>query len=87
MNRLIECAGAHIDAIYYCPHHPDAAIECYKLDCTCRKPKPGMILDGIQKYSLDIQNSFIVGDKWSDIEAGKSAGLRTVFGSHWAWKR
>ncbi len=78
MNHLLESAGAHIDAIYYCPHHPDAVIEYYKKDCKCRKPKPGMILDGIQKYSLDIQNSFVVGDKWSDIEAGECAGLKTV---------
>jgi len=75
---LLAKAGAHIDAVYYCPHHPDAIIERYKLDCNCRKPKPGMILDAVQKYSLDIENSFVVGDKWSDIEAGRVAGCKTV---------
>jgi D,D-heptose 1,7-bisphosphate phosphatase len=78
MDFLLEKEGAHIDAIYYCPHHPDAIIERYKIDCDCRKPKPGMILDAAQKYSIDIQNSFVVGDKWSDIIAGRAAGSRTV---------
>lgn len=78
MNHLLESAGAHIDAIYYCPHHPDSVIEGYKINCTCRKPKPGMILEGIQRYSIDIRNSFVVGDKWTDIEAGRAAGCKTV---------
>jgi D-glycero-D-manno-heptose 1,7-bisphosphate phosphatase len=78
MVSLLAKAGAHIDALYYCPHHPDAIIERYKINCECRKPKPGMILDAAQKNSLDIEKSFVVGDKWSDIEAGKSAGCKTV---------
>ena len=78
MESLLAKDGAHIDAIYYCPHHPDAVVEHYKINCNCRKPKPGMILDAGQKYSLDLGNSFVVGDKWSDIEAGKAAGCKTV---------
>jgi D-glycero-D-manno-heptose 1,7-bisphosphate phosphatase len=78
MEHLLAKEGAHIDGICYCPHHPNAVIERYKIDCDCRKPKPGMILDAAQKYSLDIQNSFVVGDKWSDIEAGRAAGCKTV---------
>jgi len=78
MEHLLAKEGAHIDAVYYCPHHPDAIIERYKIDCDCRKPKPGMILQAAQKYSLDIQNSFVVGDKWSDVIAGKAAGCKTV---------
>ena len=70
--------GAHVDAIFYCPHHPDATIERYKMDCDCRKPKPGMILDAAKKYSVDLRNSFVVGDKWSDIQAGRAAGCKTV---------
>lgn len=78
MTRLLEEAGAHVDAIYYCPHHPEASVEAYKLECTCRKPHPGMILAGLQKFSLEPRNSFIIGDKWSDIEAGTIAGLQTI---------
>lgn len=78
MELLLAKAGAHIDALYYCPHHPDAIIERYKINCNCRKPKPGMILDAGRKYSLDLGNSFVVGDKWSDIEAGRAAGCKTV---------
>jgi D-glycero-D-manno-heptose 1,7-bisphosphate phosphatase len=78
MEHLLAKEGAHIDAEYYCPHHPDAIVEHYKIDCDCRKPKPGMILTAAQNYSLDIRNSFVVGDKWSDIEAGSAAGCKTV---------
>ena len=78
MERLLAGEGAHIDAIYYCPHHPDAVVECYKMDCDCRKPKPGMIMQAAQKYSIDIPNSFVIGDKWSDIEAGRAAGCKTI---------
>jgi D-glycero-D-manno-heptose 1,7-bisphosphate phosphatase len=78
MKSLLAKEGAHVDANYYCPHHPDAIIERYKIDCDCRKPKPGMIRTAVQNHSLDIQNSFVVGDKWSDIEAGSAAGCKTV---------
>ena len=78
MEHLLARESAHIDAIYYCPHHPNAKIERYKINCNCRKPKPGMILDAAQKYSIDLRNSFVVGDKWSDIEAGRAAGCKTV---------
>ncbi len=75
---LLKKVGAHIDTIYYCPHHPEAFVERYKINCDCRKPKPGMILEAAQKHSLDIEKSFVVGDKWSDIEAGRAAGCKTV---------
>ena len=78
MAHLLAKEGSHVDAVYYCPHHPDGIIERYKIDCGCRKPKPGMILEAAQNHSLDIQNSFVVGDKWSDIEAGKNAGCQTI---------
>jgi D-glycero-D-manno-heptose 1,7-bisphosphate phosphatase len=68
MERLLANEGAHVDAI----------IDRYKIDCDCRKPKPGMILHAAQKYSLDIENSFVVGDKSSDIIAGRAVGCKTV---------
>jgi D,D-heptose 1,7-bisphosphate phosphatase len=76
--KEIRKRGGDIDAIYYCPHHPDAIIEKYKKNCNCRKPKPGMILRAAQEYDIDLKNSFVVGDKKGDIEAGKIAGCRTI---------
>jgi D,D-heptose 1,7-bisphosphate phosphatase len=78
MESLLAKEGAHIDAIYYCPHHPDAIIERYKINCDCRKPKPGMLIKGGKNYDIDFKSSFIVGDKWSDVEAGRSVGCKTI---------
>jgi D,D-heptose 1,7-bisphosphate phosphatase len=63
--------GAHIDAIYYCPHHPDEG-------CDCRKPKPTLILRAAREHNIDLTKSFSIGDKLQDIEAGHAAGCRTV---------
>jgi len=62
--------GAHLDAIYHCPHHPDD-------DCDCRKPKPGMLLRAAAEHGIDLYKSFVIGDKISDLEAGRRAGSRT----------
>jgi D-glycero-D-manno-heptose 1,7-bisphosphate phosphatase len=78
MVRQLKHVNAHIDAIYYCPHHPAAEVQKYRIDCNCRKPKPGMLLEGGRAYNIDFNSSFLVGDKWSDIEAGRSAGCRTI---------
>ena len=81
-NRAIEeelkKEGAYIDAIYYCPHHPDAGIEVYRIDCDCRKPKPGMLLKAAQELNINLKQSFMVGDKRRDIEAGCRAGCKTI---------
>ena len=73
MVEQFRLRGITITAVYFCPHHPNFSGEC-----DCRKPKPGMILSSAQKYSLALDQSFVVGDKWSDIEAGKTAGCKTV---------
>ncbi len=78
MKRQLEEKGARIDAIYYCPHHPGAAIEKYKIDCECRKPKPGMLTQAKKILYLNLKHSFLVGDKMSDIEAGYRAGCKTI---------
>ena len=70
--------GAHIDAFYYCPHHPEARIEAYRVDCNCRKPKPGMLKRAGKELNIDLKQSFLVGDKLSDIEAGKRARCKTI---------
>ena len=78
MKEKLEKDGAYINAIYYCPHHLEAKIEGYRVDCNCRKPKPGMLERAEKELNIDLKQSFMVGDKWSDIEAGKSAGCKTV---------
>jgi len=76
--KEIRKKGGDIDAVYYCPHHPDAVICKYKKNCSCRKPKPGMILQAAQEHNIDLKNSFVVGDKEGDIKAGNTAGCRTI---------
>ena len=78
MKRQLKEKGARIDAIYYCPHHPGATIEKYKIDCECRKPKPGMLKQAERDLDLDLKRSFLIGDKMSDIEAGYRAGCKTI---------
>jgi len=78
MKRQLEEKGARIDAIYYCPHHPEATIEKYKIDCDCRKPKPGMLKRAEKDLNLNLKLSFLIGDKMSDIEAGYRAGCKTI---------
>jgi D-glycero-D-manno-heptose 1,7-bisphosphate phosphatase len=78
MIKLLHEQDANIDAIYHCPHHPDAQVEKYRMQCDCRKPKPGMILEAGKAFNIDFSSSFLVGDKWSDIEAGRTAGCSTI---------
>lgn len=78
MVEKLKQHKASVDAIYYCPHHPKAEIKKYRIDCDCRKPRPGMLIDGGKKYNIDFKSSFLVGDKWSDIEAGRSVGCKTI---------
>jgi D-glycero-D-manno-heptose 1,7-bisphosphate phosphatase len=74
--------GAYLDDIFFCPHHPDKGFfgerPEYKIDCDCRKPKPGMILRAAQKYNVDLTASYMVGDDTRDVEAGLAAGCMAV---------
>jgi D,D-heptose 1,7-bisphosphate phosphatase len=74
----LAARGAVLDAIYYCPHHPDGAVAAYRLACDCRKPKPGLLLRAADDLDLDLGASVMVGDVPTDVEAGKRAGCRTV---------
>lgn len=80
METLLGEAGAYVDAIYYCPHHPDKGFEGerpeYKKICDCRKPKPGMLIKAAKDYNIDLKESWMIGDGLNDIEAGKAAGCR-----------
>ena len=67
--------GIEIDGVYCCPHHPVHGVGDYGRDCDCRKPAPGMILRAAQEHTLDLQRSILVGDKVTDIEAGRAAGV------------
>lgn len=82
METLLGQDGAYIDAVYYCPHHPDRGYEAerkeFKIDCECRKPKPGMLIKAAQDFHIDLKHSWMVGDGKNDIQAGKSAGCKTV---------
>jgi len=78
MKDNLAREGARIDAVYYCPHHPQARIERYRMNCNCRKPEPGMMIRAGKELNLDLKQSFMVGDKLSDIEAGKRAGCKTI---------
>jgi len=76
-SRLAD-GGGHVDGFYYCPHHPDAPPGPYQQRCECRKPRPGMLLKAASELSLDLERSFIVGDRWHDIEAGHAVGAKGV---------
>jgi D-glycero-D-manno-heptose 1,7-bisphosphate phosphatase len=74
MKKKFEKRGINILDVFYCPHHPDFTGEC-----SCRKPKPGMILEAAKKYNIDLKSSVLIGDKISDIEAGKRAGISKLY--------
>lgn len=74
MNIMKE-QNAIIDAIYYCPHHPKEGQGHYKLDCDCRKPKPGMILKAIEELQIDIEKSLMIGDRYKDIVFAKNLNM------------
>jgi D-glycero-D-manno-heptose 1,7-bisphosphate phosphatase len=69
---------ARVDAYYFCPHHPEAEMREFRVDCDCRKPKPGLLLRAAEVHGLDLAASWMIGDRLSDLEAGSAAGCRTV---------
>ncbi len=77
LSRLSK-KNAKIDAVYFCPHHPEANLKKYRKACGCRKPKPGMLLQAIKDLSIDRKGSFMIGDHATDIMAGKAAGVKTI---------
>ncbi len=76
-NRLVSLLkeqGAMVDAVYYCPHFPGLKGQ---VDCSCRKPNIGMLLQARERFDIDLTSSFVVGDKWSDVKCGENAGAMT----------
>ena len=78
LRSLLKQEGALIDDFFYCPHLPGAANKRYDLECDCRKPKPGMLFQAAEKYSVDLRRSFVIGDRCIDVAAGKRVGAGTV---------
>lgn len=81
METLLGYDGAYLDGIYFCPHHPhkgyDGEVPELKIDCDCRKPKPGMLLQAAEDFNIDLSLSWMIGDSENDILAGKAAGCKT----------
>ena len=78
LERELASAGARLDAIYYCPHHPHATVPEYKLDCECRKPSPGMLKRAAVELGLDLRSSYVIGDRYRDFETATRVGARGV---------
>lgn len=71
-------SGVRLDAVYFCPHHPEAKIAQFKKACSCRKPKPGMAIQALQEHSILLENSFVIGDKTVDVALGPSLGIPSI---------
>jgi D-glycero-D-manno-heptose 1,7-bisphosphate phosphatase len=76
--QIERAGGPHLDGFYFCPHHPNATLPFYRVDCECRKPRPGLLLRAAREHDLDLHASFAVGDRITDIIAGARAGCCTV---------
>lgn len=80
-ERLAEALGAegaHLDAIYVCPHHPTEGAPPYRADCDCRKPRPGLLARAAREHGLDLPSSYMIGDKAIDIETARNAGAAGI---------
>ena len=82
METLLGKEGAYIDGLYFCPHHPDKGFDRevaeLKIDCDCRKPKPGMLFKAAEEYNIDLSLSYMIGDSEIDIIAGTRAGCKSI---------
>lgn len=79
MKQALADAGAEVEAVYHCPHHPKGSVAGLDIDCDCRKPAPGMILRAARELNLSLTDSLLVGDKPSDIEAARAAGVGRAY--------
>jgi D-glycero-D-manno-heptose 1,7-bisphosphate phosphatase len=78
MRRLLAEAGAHVDAEYYCLHHPEARLPELRVQCECRKPKPGLLLKAAEDFNLSLKECFMIGDGITDVMAGQAVGCKTI---------
>jgi D-glycero-D-manno-heptose 1,7-bisphosphate phosphatase len=77
-ENLLAEQGARIDKIFYCPHHPDYGIPPYRVLCSCRKPKTGMLEEAMKEFGIRLEDSFVIGDRCVDIKTGNNAGCGTI---------
>jgi histidinol-phosphate phosphatase family protein len=90
MHELAAEAGAAIEGVYWCPHHPQGIVAEFTRVCECRKPAPGMLLRAAREHRLDLSRSWFIGDILDDVEAGRRAGCRSVLidnGNETEWLR
>jgi D-glycero-D-manno-heptose 1,7-bisphosphate phosphatase len=78
MREELRKQGAHIDGIFFCPHHPRGVVREYACECTCRKPGTGMIEQALKEFPVDVKRSYVVGDKYSDLEMGRRCGIPSI---------
>ncbi|HFQ89749.1 MAG TPA: HAD family hydrolase [Desulfobulbus sp.] len=78
MQAQLAAEGARIDGLYVCPHHPEAKEERYRVRCDCRKPGTGLLEQAAREMDLDLARSFMVGDRWSDLECGARVGATPI---------
>lgn len=79
MEDELRTAGASLDGVYYCLHHPAAALRAYRQDCGCRKPRPGLLRRAAEELGIDPERSYMIGDGLSDVQAGKAVGCTTIW--------
>ena len=79
LGEELARGGARLDAVYYCPHHPSVGEPPYRFDCDCRKPRPGLIRRAAEELNLDLSRCWMVGDRYSDTELARNAGVRAAF--------
>ncbi|HEY0744076.1 MAG TPA: HAD family hydrolase [Chryseosolibacter sp.] len=89
IQQELASEGVQLDALYFCPHHPEGVVDQYSIECDCRKPKPGMIIDASKKLGIRLKESWMIGDILHDIEAGNKAGCKTILinnGNETEWR-
>lgn len=75
MQQELHAVGAHVDAFYHCPHHPEHGEPPYRTNCACRKPEPGMLLQAMAEWPVEPKGSFLIGDRDTDLQAAQRAGI------------
>lgn len=78
LEELLKEKGAHLDSTYYCPHHPEFGPPKYRKDCSCRKPKPGMLEKAARRFNLDLKRCYVIGDKVEDIKLARNVGAKGI---------
>ena len=78
MQGILGVEGAHIDAFYYCPHHPDGSVKEYAIQCRCRKPRSGMLEQAASEWPIDLSRSFLIGDKDLDLATAAAFHIRGI---------